>query len=158
MSPHRILVVEDDSKVAGLIRLDLEHAGFAVDTIANGRAGLAQALAHPPVLVVLDVMLPDLPGFSVCRQLREHSDLPVLLFTARSAEKDRLEGLDLGADDYIIKPFSPRAPGRAFTTMPERKSPSRCCCTTSLACPTCSKSRRCGKTLVRCAPPRIGMP
>ena len=108
MSLPRILVVEDDAKVAGLIRLYLEHAGFAVDTIADGRGGLAHALAHPPALIVLDVMLPELDGFAVCRQLREHSDVPVLLVTARSAEADRLEGLDLGADDYIVKPFSPR--------------------------------------------------
>ncbi len=108
MSASRILVVEDDRKVAGLIRLYLEHAGYAVEDVADGRSGLERALATAPALVVLDVMLPELDGFAVCRRLREVSDVPVLLVTARSAEEDRLEGLDLGADDYIVKPFSPR--------------------------------------------------
>ena len=104
-----ILVVEDDSKVAGLIRLYLEHAGFAVETAADGRTALERAQGEPPpALVVLDVMLPGVDGFEVCRRLRERSDLPIILVTARAGEEDRLEGLDLGADDYLAKPFSPR--------------------------------------------------
>ncbi len=108
MSSQRILVVEDDAKVAGVIRLYLEHAGFAVDTCADGATGLAHARATAPALVVLDIMLPGMDGLAICRALRETSDVPVLLVTARSAEEDRLAGLDVGADDYIVKPFSPR--------------------------------------------------
>jgi len=104
-----ILVVEDDAKAAGLIRLYLEHAGYAVEHAADGRAALERAAREPaPRLVVLDVMLPHVDGFEVCRRLRESSDIPVILVTARAGEEDKLEGLDLGADDYLAKPFSPR--------------------------------------------------
>jgi len=105
----RILVVEDDAKVAGLIRLYLEHAGFAVTSAADGREALALARADPaPNLVVLDVMLPHVDGLEVCRRLREESDVPIIVVSARTTEEDRLAGLELGADDYVTKPFSPR--------------------------------------------------
>jgi DNA-binding response OmpR family regulator len=105
----RILVVEDDPKTAGLIRLYLEHAGYAVTTAGDGREGLRLAGLDPsPDLVVLDVMLPKLDGLHVCREIRLTTDAAVILLTARSTEEDRLEGLDLGADDYVTKPFSPR--------------------------------------------------
>jgi DNA-binding response OmpR family regulator len=104
-----ILVVEDDTKVAGLIRLYLEHAGYAVETAGDGRAALERAAREPaPRLIVLDVMLPHVDGFEVCRRLRAVSDVPIILVTARAGEEDKLEGLDLGADDYLAKPFSPR--------------------------------------------------
>lgn len=109
MPPSPILVVEDDAKAAGLIRLYLEHAGFAVETAGDGRAALERALREPePRLIVLDVMLPHVDGFEVCRRLRAESDVPIILVTARVEEDDRLAGLDLGADDYVSKPFSPR--------------------------------------------------
>jgi DNA-binding response OmpR family regulator len=105
----RILVVEDDSKTAGLVRLYLEHAGYAVTVAGDGAEALRLARIHPaPDLVVLDVMLPKLDGLRVCRELRLSSDAAIILLTARSTEEDRLEGLDLGADDYVTKPFSPR--------------------------------------------------
>jgi DNA-binding response OmpR family regulator len=109
MSPAPILVVEDDAKASGLIRLYLEHAGYAVETAADGPAALDRARREPaPRLIVLDVMLPHVDGFEVCRRLRAESDVPIILVTARVEEEDRLAGLDLGADDYVSKPFSPR--------------------------------------------------
>ncbi|HET9952192.1 MAG TPA: response regulator transcription factor [Candidatus Eisenbacteria bacterium] len=105
----RILVVEDDPKTAGLVRLYLEHAGYSVSMAGDGVEALRLARLDPaPDLVVLDVMLPKLDGLRVCRELRLGSDAAVILLTARSTEEDRLEGLDLGADDYVTKPFSPR--------------------------------------------------
>ena len=105
----RILVVDDHAKTVDSVRLYLEHAGFEVLAASDGERALALARATPPPdLVVLDVMLPGLSGLEVCRRLREESALPIILLTARSTEEDRLEGLDLGADDYVVKPFSPR--------------------------------------------------
>ncbi len=109
MPRARILVVDDDAKTVASVRLYLEHAGYAVDTAADGRAAVERARATPrPDLVVLDRMLPHLDGLAVCRLVRGESGIPVILLTARAAEADRLEGLDLGADDYVTKPFSPR--------------------------------------------------
>jgi DNA-binding response OmpR family regulator len=103
-----VLVVEDDGKTSSLVRLYLENAGFEVRVAADGRQGLAAARDRRPDLVVLDVMLPEIDGLAVCRALRAESDVPVILLTARAAEEDRLVGLGLGADDYVVKPFSPR--------------------------------------------------
>src|ERR1700710_428349 len=111
-----ILVVEDDPKTAALVRLYLENAGHEVAVAADGRRALAAARERTPDLVVLDVMLPGIDGLAVCRALRAESEVPVILLTARASEEDRLRGLDLGADDYVAKPFSPRelvARGRA---------------------------------------------
>jgi DNA-binding response OmpR family regulator len=108
-APLRILVVEDDPKTANLVRLYLEHAGYEVVAAPDGREALRLARTEPaPALVVLDVMLPHVDGLRVCRELRLTSNAAVILLTARSTEEDRLEGLDLGADDYVTKPFSPR--------------------------------------------------
>jgi DNA-binding response OmpR family regulator len=105
----RILVVDDDPKTVASVRLYLEHAGYRVDVATDGRAALERARADPPPdLVVLDRMLPHLDGLAVCRAVRGESGIPVILLTARTSEADRLEGLDLGADDYVSKPFSPR--------------------------------------------------
>ncbi len=104
-----ILIVDDDAKTVAAVRLYLEHAGFGVVAAVDGHAALARASATPaPDLIVLDLMLPGLDGLEVCRRLREVSAVPIIMLTARSTEEDRLEGLDLGADDYVIKPFSPR--------------------------------------------------
>jgi DNA-binding response OmpR family regulator len=104
-----ILVVDDDAKTVAAVRLYLEHAGCEVASAGDGRQALARAESEPrPDLVVLDLMLPGLDGLEVCRRLREISDVPIIMLTARSTEEDRLEGLELGADDYVIKPFSPR--------------------------------------------------
>jgi DNA-binding response OmpR family regulator len=101
-------VAEDDAKQSSLIRLYLERDGHAVEVVADGRAAVDQARRWRPDVLVLDVMMPLLDGFEVCRILREESGLGILLLTARSAEEDLLCGLDLGADDYLTKPYSPR--------------------------------------------------
>ncbi|MFE1955942.1 response regulator transcription factor [Streptomyces sp. NPDC059524] len=104
----RILVAEDDGKQSRLIRIYLEREGNAVQVVADGRAALDRARASRPDLIVLDVMLPLVDGLDVCRILRAESDVPILLLTARTTEEDLLLGLDLGADDYLTKPYSPR--------------------------------------------------
>jgi DNA-binding response OmpR family regulator len=103
-----ILVVEDEPKIADLARDYLEHAGFAVLVSGNGRNALDLARQRRPDLVVLDLGLPGLDGLEVTRELRRHGDLPIVMLTARDDELDKLLGLELGADDYITKPFSPR--------------------------------------------------
>ena len=108
MSRARVLVVDDDSKILSSLRLYLEHAGYEVAAAPDGQRALAAARAFRPDLVVLDVMLPKGDGLAVCRALRAESEVPILFLTARATEEDRLEGLDLGADDYVTKPFSPR--------------------------------------------------
>jgi DNA-binding response OmpR family regulator len=104
----RILVADDDPKHAQLIRLYLEREGHQVLTVGDGRAALDHARARRPDLIVLDIMMPFVDGLDVCRILRAESNVAILLVTARSSEKDMLLGLDIGADDYLAKPVSPR--------------------------------------------------
>ena len=104
----RILVAEDDRKQANLVRIYLEREGHSVLLVGDGRAALDACRARRPDLVVLDVMMPVVDGLDVCRVLRAESDLPILLLTARTTEDDILLGLDIGADDYLTKPYSPR--------------------------------------------------
>jgi len=104
----RILVVEDDATVAEVVSRYLERAGFSVERVADGPSALSAAAARPPDLVVLDLMLPGLDGLEVCRRLRRTSPVPVVMLTALGEETDRVLGLELGADDYVTKPFSPR--------------------------------------------------
>jgi DNA-binding response OmpR family regulator len=104
----RILVADDDPKHAQLIRLYLEREGHQVLTVGDGRAALDQARARRPDVVILDIMMPLVDGLDVCRILRSESDVAILLVTARSSENDMLLGLDIGADDYLSKPVSPR--------------------------------------------------
>jgi two-component system alkaline phosphatase synthesis response regulator PhoP len=104
-----ILVVDDERNIVELVRLYLEKEGFAVAAAADGEQALAQFDRTDPDLVVLDLMLPRLDGFEVCRQLRRRSDVPILMLTARSEDVDAIVGLELGADDYVTKPFNPRA-------------------------------------------------
>ncbi|MDT5033573.1 MAG: hypothetical protein QOC94_3744 [Actinoplanes sp.] len=104
----RILVADDDPKHAQLIRLYLEREGHQVLTVGDGRAALEQARARRPDLVILDVMMPLVDGLDVCRILRTESNVAIFLVTARSSENDMLLGLDIGADDYLSKPVSPR--------------------------------------------------
>ncbi len=106
--PKSILVIEDDVATADIIRLYAEHEGYAVTVVGDGPAGLSHALTHHPDLIVLDLMLPGLDGVSVCRRLRADSEAPVVMLTARSTEDDKIAGLEAGADDYVVKPFSPR--------------------------------------------------
>ena len=107
MSRH-VLVIEDDPGIARVIRLYLEQDGHQVATASDGVAGLQLARESAPGLIVLDLMLPRLDGMEICRALRAESDVPIIMVTARVSESDRLAGLDLGADDYVLKPFSPR--------------------------------------------------
>lgn len=104
----RILIVEDEPAIADTLLYALRTEGFAPEWCATGRAGLAALAAKPFALVVLDVGLPDGSGFDVCKQIRARSALPVLFLTARNSELDRVLGLELGGDDYLVKPFSPR--------------------------------------------------
>jgi DNA-binding response OmpR family regulator len=104
----RVLVVEDDPTVSEVVARYLEREGFVVETASDGEVGLRRALADPPELVVLDLMIPTLDGFEVCRRLRAAAPVPVIILTARGDEEDRIVGLELGADDYVAKPFSPR--------------------------------------------------
>ncbi len=104
----RVLVAEDDVKQAYLVRVYLERDGHSVQVVGDGRTALERCRAYRPDLVVLDVMMPGLDGLDVCRILRGESDVPILLLTARAAEDDLLTGLDIGADDYLTKPYSPR--------------------------------------------------
>lgn len=105
---HRILVVDDDHKTAELLRLYLEKDGYHVLVAYDGRQALDLGRQKRPDLIVLDLMLPELEGLDVCRILRAESSIPIIMLTAKTTEKDKLLGLDLGADDYITKPFSPR--------------------------------------------------
>jgi len=104
----RVLVVDDDPALSDVVGRYFVREGFSVDFAEDGVAGLERALSTLPDLVVLDVMLPHLDGLEVCRQLRETAPIPVVMLTARGEENDRIAGLELGADDYVTKPFSPR--------------------------------------------------
>jgi len=104
----KILVVDDDVELVGLVRFALVGAGYEVITAFDGEQALARLADSSPDLVVLDVNLPILDGFAVLERLRRHSQVPVMMLTVRSAEEDEVHGLDLGADDYLKKPFSPR--------------------------------------------------
>ena len=112
MSPVKlanpILIIEDDRNTAALIATYLEREGFATQTVHDGAEALVLALRQTPGFVILDVMLPQVDGWEICRELRKLSDVPILMLTAREEEIDRVLGLSLGADDYVVKPFSPR--------------------------------------------------
>lgn len=103
-----ILVVEDDRKIAKVVKIYLEGEGFRVFTAEKGKEALEIALKEPLSLVILDLMLPDMSGEEICQELKEIGDFPVIMLTAKSAEEERVAGFALGADDYVVKPFSPR--------------------------------------------------
>ncbi len=105
---RRILVVDDEERMVRFIRLNLEHDGFRVTEAFNGNQAINSVRSSLPDLVLLDVMMPDMDGFEVLRLIRETSKVPVIMLTAKGEEDDRVRGLELGADDYITKPFSPR--------------------------------------------------
>ena len=104
----RVLIIDDDERLAGMVRGYLESRGFVVDTRADARTGLLALTEGGFDALILDVMLPDLDGFEVCRRVRAHSQMPILMLTARGDATDRVVGLELGADDYLPKPFDPR--------------------------------------------------
>lgn len=105
---YRILVVDDERRMVGFIRLNLEQDGFEVIEAYNGSEALERLRDSLPDLILLDVMMPDIDGFEVLRTIREISQIPVIMLTAKSEENDKVKGLELGADDYVTKPFSPR--------------------------------------------------
>ena len=107
MTGGTILIVEDEPRIAHWLKIHFERAGFQAEVAGDGRSGLALARAGRPRLVVLDLMLPRLDGMQVCRILRRESAVPIIMLTAREAHADRIDGLDSGADDYIVKPFDP---------------------------------------------------
>ncbi|GMR10379.1 MAG: response regulator transcription factor [Anaerolineae bacterium] len=108
MSGERILVVDDEPNIVDLATMYLEQEGYRVESAFDGAQALKQIQAHEPALVVLDLMLPEVDGFEVCRQTRVKSDVPIIMLTARDDDVDKIVGLELGADDYLTKPFNPR--------------------------------------------------
>ena len=103
-----ILVVEDEPSVAEVVSLYLRRAGYAVRVAGDGAAALAEIDHQPPTLIILDLMLPGIDGWAITRRVRERGDTPIIILTARSQETDRIAGLEMGADDYVTKPFSPQ--------------------------------------------------
>ncbi|MBI3928628.1 MAG: response regulator transcription factor [Armatimonadetes bacterium] len=108
MTYGRVVVIDDDPDVCDLVRLCLEEAGFSVEIVRDGKAGLEAVDTRPPDLVVLDVSLPTLDGLTVCRELRRRHNMPILMLSARGQDVDKVVGLEVGADDYLSKPFNPR--------------------------------------------------
>jgi DNA-binding response OmpR family regulator len=108
---ERVLIVDDDPDIQRLVSYNLSIAGFQVTTASSGRTALETVQKHPPDLIILDIMMPDIDGMEVCRTLRQRENsrrIPIIMLTARGEEIDRVVGFELGADDYVMKPFSPR--------------------------------------------------
>jgi len=103
-----ILIVEDETSIASFVAMYLKKAGYEVKVASSGTDALARASADNPSLIILDLMLPDLDGIEVCRRIRQRSDIPILMLTARDDDVDKIIGLEVGADDYLTKPFNPR--------------------------------------------------
>jgi two-component system alkaline phosphatase synthesis response regulator PhoP len=120
-----ILVVEDESSIASFVALYLKNAGYAVKTVATGGDALAQVAAEKPTLIVLDLMLPDIDGIEVCKRIRHSSDVPILMLTARDEDIDKIIGLEVGADDYLTKPFNPRELVARIRSVLRRSTPDR---------------------------------
>ena len=108
MAGERILVVDDEANLRDLCSMYLQRDGFTVETAGDGIEAMERLQSDPPSLVVLDLMLPGIDGYEICRRIRADSDLPILMLTARSDDVDKIVGLELGADDYLTKPFNPR--------------------------------------------------
>ena len=106
MTSKKILIIEDEKNLARFVSLELEHEGYATEIKDNGRSGLEEATSKDYDLILLDLMLPELDGFEVARRLRKEKDTPIIMMTARDSTMDRVAGLDIGADDYITKPFA----------------------------------------------------
>ena len=120
-----ILVVEDESSIASFVSLYLKNAGYGVRTASTGSEGLAQVAAQMPSLIVLDLMLPDIDGIEVCKRIRQTSDVPILMLTARDEDVDKIIGLEVGADDYLTKPFNPRELVARVKSILRRAAPDR---------------------------------
>lgn len=129
-----VLIVEDDRNTAALIAAYLEREGFRAMPVYDGSKALQAADEYKPVFVILDVMLPGMDGWEICRALRKISDVPILMLTAREEEVDRVAGLAMGADDYVIKPFSPRELVERVKAILRRSRPAPQVPTTPLSC------------------------
>jgi DNA-binding response OmpR family regulator len=108
MAGERILVVDDEANIIDLVRLYLERDGYQVEAASDGAQAIEKIGSLSPDLVILDIMMPEIDGFEVCRQVRSDSDVPIIMLTARDEDIDKIVGLELGADDYLTKPFNPR--------------------------------------------------
>ena len=108
MSPQKVLVVDDEDHILELARLYLSREGYQIETVADGAQALARFGQTKPDLVVLDIMLPNVDGLTICREIRKSSQVPIIMLTARGQEQDKVNGLEAGADDYVTKPFSPK--------------------------------------------------
>jgi len=120
-----VLVVEDEASIASFVALYLKNAGYTVKAVANGTDALAQVEAEQPALIVLDLMLPDMDGIEVCRRIRQRRDVPILMLTARDEDIDKIIGLEVGADDYMTKPFNPRELVARVKSILRRSTPER---------------------------------
>ena len=120
-----VLVVEDESSIASFVALYLKNAGYSVRTAANGGEALTEVASAQPALIVLDLMLPDIDGIEVCRRIRKNSDVPILMLTARDEDVDKIIGLEVGADDYLTKPFNPRELVARVKSILRRAAPER---------------------------------
>jgi DNA-binding response OmpR family regulator len=129
-----VLVIEDDPRTAELIATYLEREGFDALTAGDGNLGLQKIRIHKPILVILDIMLPGMDGWDICREMRRFTEIPVIMLTARGDEIDRISGLTLGADDYVVKPFSPRELMARVRAILRRSGPPRASATSLLTC------------------------
>jgi len=120
-----VLIVEDEPSIASFVSLYLKNAGYAVKSVATGSDALAQVESEEPALVVLDLMLPDIDGIEVCRRIRQRRDIPILMLTARDEDVDKIIGLEVGADDYLTKPFNPRELVARVKSILRRSTPAR---------------------------------
>ena len=124
-APQTVLVVEDEASIASFVSLYLKNAGYAVKTAATGSEALSQVAAQTPALIVLDLMLPDIDGIEICKRIRQRSDVPILMLTARDEDVDKIIGLEVGADDYLTKPFNPRELVARVKSILRRSTPDR---------------------------------
>jgi DNA-binding response OmpR family regulator len=120
-----ILVVEDEASIASFVALYLKNSGYAVRSVSTGQSALSQLAAEVPALVILDLNLPDIDGIEICRRVRKSSDVPILMLTARDEDVDKIIGLEVGADDYLTKPFNPRELVARVKTILRRATPER---------------------------------
>jgi DNA-binding response OmpR family regulator len=120
-----VLVVEDEASIASFVSLYLKKAGYNVTAVASGGDAIAQVEAEQPALIVLDLMLPDMDGIEVCRRIRQRKDIPILMLTARDEDVDKIIGLEVGADDYLTKPFNPRELVARVKSILRRSGPER---------------------------------
>jgi DNA-binding response OmpR family regulator len=120
-----VLVVEDEASIASFVSLYLKNAGYEVRTAANGAEAISAVASSQPSLIVLDLMLPDIDGIEICRRIRQKSDVPILMLTARDEDVDKIIGLEVGADDYMTKPFNPRELVARVKSILRRATPDR---------------------------------